>query len=539
MSGALRRHVGAIRAAGVGLAAVVAAQSAAAAPPMDTFVVAGNTSAMITLDPAAVAESFTANIMRSVCEALIALDKKDAKTLVPGIAESWKASDDLKTFTIKIRKGLKFPSGNPLTAEDVVWSMKRTIKLNLTNARRVREWDITAKNVDQVIQLVDSHTLVIKPTRPWAPTLFPFAFTDFRVAPVLDRKEVLKHEAAGDLGNKWLTTKTSCYGPYRVTSWRPQELLILERNEGYGGAKPKMKRIIIRHVPEAGAQRLLLEKGDIDHAMDIDPADFPAMRASKNVWLQVSPALGINYLMFNMKDPRFKSPKLFEAFRHLIDYEGLERTVLKDAYFTRQSPVPFGMFGALPKEHRPFKLDLEKAKKLLAEAGHPNGFEAEMIVLKSFPSSDIALHLQANAAKVGVKLKITQMIGAQLFKRARARNFEIYMAGYGFNYADANNPMLRHAYNSDNSDGAKNSISVAWRASWDPGEWINKTIRAAQVEKDPVKRAAMYQELQRRHMATSPLIYMFQSNSVNALHKRVTHFTRNLITEYYESIEKK
>ncbi|MCC7082330.1 MAG: ABC transporter substrate-binding protein [Burkholderiales bacterium] len=512
--------------------------SANAAPPKDTFVVAGNLSSMITLDPAAIAESITAYTMRSVCDALIELDDDDASKLVPGIAESWSVAPDGSTFTFKIRKGVKFPSGNPVTAVDVLWSMKRTLTLNLANAQRLREWDINVRNVDDVIRVSDPFTLVIQPTRPIAPGLFPFALTDFRNTAVLDRVTIQKHEVAGDMGHKWLATHSACVGPFRVTQWRPQEILVLERNDEYFGRKPSIRRMIIRHTPEAGAQRLMLEKGDIDMAMDIDPADFAALEKNPNVRMMYTPSLRINYFMFNMKDPRFRSPKLFEAFRYLIDYEGLEKTLLKNEARVRQSPVPSGVFGALPDEYKPFKLDIAKAKALLAEAGYPNGFSAELIVLNGFPSVDIAQHLQANADKVGVKLKITQMVGAQLFKRARARNFEIYMAGYGFNYPDANNVMLRHAYNPDNSDGAKNSLSVAWRASWDPGQWINDTIRAAQVERDQAKRLAMYQEIQRRHMASSPLIYLFQNQSVTVLHKRVKTFKRNLIAVNFAAVEK-
>src|SRR5262249_42383710 len=158
-------------------------------------------SQMITLDPAAINESFTAGFVRNVCDALIAIDPADPAKLVPGVAESWSVSPDGRRFTLRIRKGLKFPSGNPVTAEDVVWSIKRNLHLNLANAQRLREWDINKENADQVVKADDAQTLEIAPTRPWAPGLFLFAFTDFRVAPVLDRVEILKHEAGGDLGN--------------------------------------------------------------------------------------------------------------------------------------------------------------------------------------------------------------------------------------------------------------------------------------------------------------------------------------------------
>ncbi len=523
--------------------AIIAAAALPAAPvhaktPADTFVIAANLSHMISLDPAAINESFTAGLIRNVCDALIGIDPEDPSKLSPGVAESWKVSPDATTYTLTIRPGLKFPSGNSVTAEDIAWSIKRNLQLNLANAQRLREWDITAENVDSIVKAVDGRTLQIKPTRPWSPSLFLYAFTDFRVAPVLDRKEILKNEAGGDLGNKWLATHSACLGPFRVATWRPQDLVTLERNDGYWRRKIAMKRIVVRHVPEGGAQRLLLEQGDVDQAADIDAADFKALEKNPNVRITYDPSLGISYMMFNSTDPRFSNPKLFEAFRYLWDYQGLEATLVKNHSEVRQSSVPVGVFGALPKSYMPYKLDIERARKLLAEAGYPNGFSAELSVLSTFPYPDLAQHLQQNADKVGVKLKINQMAGSQLFQRARGRKFELYLAGYGFNYPDANNVMLRHVYNPDNSEKSNNTISIAWRAGWDPGPWINDTIRAAQLERDQAKRKALYEELQRRQNATSPLIYLFQRLSVNAIGRNVKVFRSNLTGDDYSSIEK-
>ena len=520
-------------------AILVAILPVSAKTPRDTFVVAANLSQMITLDPAAINESFTAGIMRNVCDALIAIDPADSSKLVPGVAESWTVSADGTRFTFKIRKGLKFPSGNPVTGDDIVWSITRNLHLNLANAQRLREWDIRKDNVDEVAKPIDPQTLEIAPSRPWSPGLFLFAFTDFRVAPVLDRKDIMKNEANGDMGNKWLATHSSCLGPFRVGTWRPQDVLTLDRNDGYWRRALAMKRIVIRHVPEAGAQRLLLEQGDIDFADNIDPADFKALEKNPNVKLEYSPSLQVSFMMLNMNDPKFRNPKVAEAFRYLFDYQGLEASLVKNHSEVRQSPVPVGVFGALPKSYMPYKLDIERAKKLLAEAGYADGFEAELICLNSFPYPDVAQHLQQNAAKVGVKLRITQMIGAQLFQRSRSRKFEIYMAGYGFNYADANNVFLRHAYNPDNSDKANDTISIAWRAGWDPGKAFNDAIRAAQVERDQAKRKATYEDLQRRHNATSPIVYLFQRLNVAATTREVKVFAHTLNGDDYSSIEKR
>src|SRR5262245_4073560 len=113
-------------------------------------------SQIITLDPAAMNETAAAVHMRNnVCDGLIGLDPDDVSKLVPGVVETWTVSPDSKTYTLKVRRGLKFPSGNPVTGEDVIWGIKRNLQLNLANAQRLREWDITKDNVDSVIKLVD------------------------------------------------------------------------------------------------------------------------------------------------------------------------------------------------------------------------------------------------------------------------------------------------------------------------------------------------------------------------------------------------
>ena len=131
-------HAGSILTALLAGALTLGPAPSRAAPPRDTFVAVGNLSSMITLDPAAIAEATTMYTMRSVCDTLIRVDADDASKLLPGIAGSWAASPDGTMFTFKIRKGMKFPSGNPVTAADVLWSMRRTLVLNLANALRLR-----------------------------------------------------------------------------------------------------------------------------------------------------------------------------------------------------------------------------------------------------------------------------------------------------------------------------------------------------------------------------------------------------------------
>jgi peptide/nickel transport system substrate-binding protein len=533
---AMIRDVGA---ALVASAIVLSAPAGAdAATPRDTLVIGANLGAFITLDPAAINESVIAGIIRNACDSLVMLSPDDLSKVVPNLAERWETSADGRTTTFHLRAGLKFQSGNPVKASDIVWSMERTAKLGAANSSRLREWGITAQNLSQVMTARDDRTLEVRLPKPVAGSLLPYMFTDFRISPVLDREVVMKHEKDGDLGKAWLATHTACYGPYHITTARPQEVVILQRSDNHWRKDIAMRRVILRHVPEAGAQRLLLEQGDIDIANNIDPADLKSLKANPDLVVQSSPGMGIIYMSLNQKDPVLSQPKVREAFRYLIDYDGLERSVMENLGRKLQSFVINGAFGALPPAERaPFKLDIEKAKRLLAEAGVEPGLTRELITSSAFPYPDIAQHLQANAAKAGINLTVRTMASSQLFGLHRARDFAVYLAGYGFNYPDANNMFLRFVYVPDVRDEAKNTISVGWRASWDPGEAVNKLGLAAQVEQDTAKREQMYQQLQRDVMLTNPSIYLFQNNSLS-VHRKNVSTSANSVQQLYWTTSK-
>jgi peptide/nickel transport system substrate-binding protein len=174
---------------------------------------------------------------------------------------------------------------------------------------------------------------------------------------------------------------------------------------------------------------------------------------------------------------------------------------------------------------------------LLREAGVAEGFTFELLSSNSTPYSDIAQHFQQNLLRAGVEAKITTLSSGHLFTKARARNFQAYIGGYGFNYPDANNVMLRFGYNPKSSED--NSVSVAWRTGWYPGEWFNATVMQAQTEPDPVKREQLYHELQRYHMEQAPIIFLFQRLGIKALSRNVESIKANAITLSYASAVKK
>jgi peptide/nickel transport system substrate-binding protein len=503
-------------------------QASQAATPKDTLVMAWNLDALITLDPAQIGEVNGNDIMINVCDRLVQPNIKDVSRIEPRLAESWSTSADGLTLTFKLRKDLKFPSGKPATAHDAVWSLKRAIHLNFGNAANLKEWGFTSEKADEQFVATDDQTIQIKLDRPYPVGLLLSAAFSSNVASILNKETGEKNakttDGKSDYGNGWFKTQSDCVGPYRVRTWNANDVVILEQTDNYWGPKPGLRRVIVRHVPESGAERLQLEKGDIDVGRLLQSDDLLALEKNPEVYVEQTVMHGFSYFAFNASDPILSNPKVRLAMRYLVDYQGLEKTVMAYQGKARNSLVPIGAFGALDeKEGLPFKLDLDMAKKLLTEAGYPNGFTKKYILSANTFNPAVAQHVQANAAKVGIKLELEQMADNNLFNKMRAREFEIGQIGWGAGYPDAHSMMSRHAQNPDNRAEAKLAQYPTWRSAWQDAK-INDMVDKAMMERDEAKRIAMYHEMQRYMLENGPMAYMFQTVRPIAIRKDVKGF---------------
>ena len=531
-----------VRAAIAATLLIAGATAAQAATPRDALVMAWNLDALITFDPAQIAEVNGNDIIRNVCDPLVDYDLADVSKIVPNNAASWAVSDDGLTITLKLRPDLKFPSGKTATAYDAEWSMHRVVQLGFGNSANFTQWGFSKDNIAETIKATDDLTLVVKLQKPYPVGLLLSAMFASGSTGILDREEGTKNakvtDGKSDYGNAFFKTAPICVGPYRVTRWNTNEVVILERNDNYWGDKAHLKRIIIRHVPESGAQRLLLEKGDIDVARLLNTDDLKNLAQNPAITVVTTVMHGFGYLAFNASDPILGKPEVREAFRYLVDYEGLGSTILQYQGAPRASLVPEGAFGALDaKEGQPFKLDLEKARALITAAGYPNGFTKKFIVSANNIAPVVAQHVQANAAKIGIKLELEQMADANLFTRARSRDFEVLQIGWGAGYPDADSMISRHAVNPDNRAEAKLAQYPSWRSSWQDTK-INDMAEEARMERDPAKRIVMYHEIQRFMMKNGPMAYMYQTVRPIAMRKEVKGFAITPFNVVYGSASK-
>jgi peptide/nickel transport system substrate-binding protein len=268
---------------GTALVVALTAAPAFSETPSDTLVMARNIDAISTFDPAQIGEVVTDELILNMCDSLVAIDPSDEAKVVPAFAKSWEVSDDRMKITFQLVENAVFPSGNPVTSKDVAWSMQRVLKLGFGNAATMTEYGFTADGAVEELVATGDHTFEMNLSRPYPTGLILQAIASNRVANVLDSTLLMGEEIDGDLGNKYLTTNTACVGPYSLTKWNAGEVVILEANDTYYGDAPKIKRVIVRHVAEAQAQRLLLEQGDIDVARDLGAEDLGELAKNSHI----------------------------------------------------------------------------------------------------------------------------------------------------------------------------------------------------------------------------------------------------------------
>jgi peptide/nickel transport system substrate-binding protein len=242
--------------------------NAVAATPADTLVIAKNIDDIITLDPAEAYELTGIEVVTNIYDRVMRFEPTDINKLAPGVAESYTVSEDGKTITFTIRKGLTFASGNPLSAADAAYSLQRVVKLDKTPAFLITQLGWTKENVDQMVTAPDADTLRIEIIEDFSPSLV-LSLMSSVVASVVDMKTVMEHEVDGDMGNGWLKSNSAGSGSFSLKAWKANESVVLEANAAPRGGVPPMKRVVIKHVPEPAGQRLQLEKGDIDIARDL------------------------------------------------------------------------------------------------------------------------------------------------------------------------------------------------------------------------------------------------------------------------------
>ncbi|WP_428984318.1 ABC transporter substrate-binding protein [Pantoea vagans] len=504
--------------------------------PDDQLIVGMNINNLLTLDPAAMTGNEVVGIVVNLYDGLVELNPQQLTEVRPALAEHWSVSPDNRTLTFHLRNNVRFHSGNPLTSADAVWSMRRVLHLNLAQASVWKSYGFSRDNVDQMITAPDDRTLVITLPKPNDPQLVIYSLAALGSMVVLDRKTVQQHEIDGDWGNRWLTTHEAGSGPFRLDVWQAKDVLRMSRSADYWRGEAKMSRVVFRHLQESQTLRLMMEKGDLDIASNMAIPDVRALRHDPDLTIDAVRKGTIYYLAMSMNDPRFDNIKVREAVRYLVDYQGINKSLMTGYGELHQRPIQAGMPATLPDPG--YRLDVPRARALLAEAGYPEGFDTTLRVLADQPFLNIAIAIQSTLLQGGIRAKIITGTGNQIYGAMRDRQFSLLVGRGGSGVEPHPHSSLRAlVYNPNNADSARLTNFQGWRTGFYDAQ-LNRMIDQALVERDKTRQQQAYFAIQQRYdqlvPALMPISQMLDSvvvsNRVQAYqpHPSATTFLRDV-----------
>ncbi|WP_320671765.1 ABC transporter substrate-binding protein [Patulibacter defluvii] len=406
----------------------------------------------ISLDPAVGTDSQSAIMFRNVYDRLIEL-APNGHDLSPGLAEKWEVSDDGLTYTFHLREGVAFDDGTPLDADAVVLSLQRVLAIGKGDSSLFSQ-HTTAKD----IQAVDPRTVTVKLKAPYAPFLQIVALFD--IGSIVNPKMVEQHATKKDRwAERWFKNNMSGTGPFKLGVWRRNQYLTLQRSDSTWQTKAKLASLRFESPGDASTTSLKLRQGDVDV---VDPNilssdQLRALQGVSGVKIVRQPIYDAAYWVMNLSKKPFDDPKVRQAFSYAIDYDGIISGVVQDQGARLGGPVPKGLLaGEAPAG--PFNHDVQKAKQLLAEAGHAKGLRLTSWYVDFGPLKAIAQVMQDNLKQIGVQLDLRELPLSSLVEGVEANRLGFYSWSSNPPFASADAILWNH-FHSKAGHGVEGNLS--------------------------------------------------------------------------------
>ena len=342
----------------------------------------------------------------------------DPTDVVGEVVASYEFSDDRKSITFNLKKGLMSPFGNELTTEDVKWSIDRTIALDDTAKFFIDQ--VTDYDVDSLVTVVDEYTYRLNIENPTAIDLVVFTWPSWKP---IDSTEARKHATADDpWAEKWLDNHGAYFGPwtYGPDDFEPGERLVLTPNPNYTGDRGNVDRLILSSVPDSGLRVQLLQTGQAHATTRLSYAQYAALSESPGVRVRECVSANRDVLVLNWQDERFKDTRVRRAISLALDRESM----IQGPYQGFGTPAKSGLSSAYDHDYASeyYEHDPERAKELLAEAGYPDGFEFTLTYSPTRPGAhaeQVAILIADMLKKVGITANLNLIAGASEFEFAK------------------------------------------------------------------------------------------------------------------------
>ncbi len=460
-----------------------------------------------TLDPnipGSTRESF--GLSMSTYDRLVAFGRKqlngkwvfDLDTITGELAESYDVSPDGLKITFRLRKDAKFQDGSPVTAEDVKWSLDRCVTAPILGKAQLLTGSLTSADQFKVIDPLTIEVTLPKPDKLALPNLAT-------VYPIIINSKLAKaHATAEDpWALNWTKENAAGSGAYIVETFKPGEQVIAKRNEAWNRGTPdkpaSFKRLIIQSVPEPATRANLVERGDADLVIDLQASDVQSLEGKGKLKVISTPQYNaVTFVSMNNTIPPFDNVNVRRAVASALPYDDM----FKAALFGRGAPL-YGATWADGKPPsggypipQPIKLDLEKAKAYLKDAGMPDGFSTTFSfnVGQAATAEPMAALVKESLGKIGIKVDIQKLPDAQMSTAINEKKLPFFTESI-VAWLPSTDYFYRNFYTNNQR----------WNYSSTDNAEIEKIAQAARFEPDKAKY-----EQQGKEMNTIAFDQMFQ-----------------------------
>ena len=444
-------------------------------------------------------KTHTQNVVVQTYENLVVYGKKmvdgrminDPSTVEPHLAESWKISEDGKTWVFKLREGIKSPYGNELTADDVEWSWAKSF-----DQKRTGNFIARVSNVVGV-KAISKYEVEFTLSAP--SSIFLKALTLY-VPGIYDSTEVKKHATTDDpWALKWMQSNTAGFGAYHLETLRPDDQAVYVANKNYFGGNLYFDRVIYKEVPSEASRVTLLKTGQV-HLIDRPSIQKVVnLQGDSNVKVDRASGRSIASARMNPKCKPFDDIRVRQAFNYAIDKDALNTAVFAGQADIAKSIVPPIVDGYNPN-HYPYDYNPDKAKALLAEAGFPNGISEpiELLYADAFWHQEpVAIQVADMLKKVGVNIQPTRVTTSEM--RAKGSPKEMSMCFFTWEDGPIVLDPVYTMYLISHSKGVSNRAAYS-------NPRVDELIDKSREELDAAKRLKMMDEAQKLWVTDAPWI---------------------------------
>lgn len=456
-----------------------------------------------TLDPGYTYEKYPPVIINACYETLFKFyDNEGAAE--PCLVDTYEFSGDAMTLTVTLKDGITFASGNPMTSADVLFSINRCKNLQGNPS-------FICDTIESM-EAPDEKTVVFHLTQPDSAVLSKLTYS---ATAILD-SEVVKANggtdaedaAATDTAQAYLDTTSAGSGMYVMTSYTPDEEVVLEKNPNYWGEATNVDKYIIKIQPDSNTQMMTLSTGDIDVAMNMTDDTMAELAGDENVEIINGATKTVGFVMMNMNEEYggpVSDPNVQKAIRKAIDYTGIQ-TIIGEGTLTPYSIIQSGFMGSKGERDADYT-NLEEAKALLAEAGYPDGFDVDLTVcdldMEGVVLTDLAQKVKDDLSQIGINVNIVS---------------QPWAAGYGDDYRDGKLGFTVMYWGVDYNDpnaqleflpGASVGLRAGWTAEMAPE--LAGLYQEAMKATDNDARIVVLEQIQDMTYEDGPFIMIAQA----------------------------